>query len=98
MSSRASSNLHEDDSRRLDDREQKAHPDAVAQPSEDILANTRAVIHASSQAQLATFVRERFARLELLLAMASDEEWSLSSEDRQRLLNALASCSGSTTD
>lgn len=55
-----------------------------------IVASARAVLEAAERAQLADFVKERFARLRTILSMALDPEWPLGAEDSQRLLNALA--------
>ena len=35
-------------------------------------------------------MKERYSRLETMLQMATDAQWTLSAEDRQRTLNALA--------
>ena len=95
MSARISFHLRDEDLRQFEERAQHTQANARSKSSDEIIAEARAVMHAASQAQLAGFVRERFARLGSLLDMASDSEWALVGEDRQRLLNALACFSGS---
>ena len=63
---------------------------ARAQPIERIVASAREVYRKGMQAHLAEFVKERYSRLGTLLEMVDDEEWRLSDEDSQRLVNALA--------
>jgi hypothetical protein len=63
---------------------------ARAQPADGIIAAAREVFVKGSQAHLADFVKERYSRLGTLLEMVDDEEWRLSQEDSQRLINALA--------
>ncbi|MFL6616956.1 MAG: hypothetical protein ACJ8MH_00050 [Povalibacter sp.] len=90
MSLRISFNLRDEDLRHFEERAQQTQANARLRSAEDIIVDARAVLEAASQAQLASFVRERFNRLSAMLEMASDADWTLASEDRQRLLNALA--------
>jgi hypothetical protein len=61
----------------------RSDPDAI-------IAGAREVLETANRAQLASFVKERYSRLETMLQMATDAQWTLSAEDRQRTLNALA--------
>ena len=97
MSARTSLHLRDEDLRQFEERAQQTQANARTKSAEEIIADARAVLQAASQAQLAGFVRERFTRLTAMLDMATDAEWLLAGEDRQRLLNALACFSGSHT-
>lgn len=73
------------------------HFQAVAQQAsarersaEAIVAAARQTLEAAERAQLADFVKERFARLRSILSMAMDPDWPIGAEDSQRILNALA--------
>jgi hypothetical protein len=55
-----------------------------------IIATAREVLQKGSQAQLADFVKDRYARLRSMIDMVCDADWSPSAEDRQRVINALA--------
>jgi hypothetical protein len=63
---------------------------ARRQPEDAIVAAARELLERGVQAQPAEFVKERYARLRTILDMAVDQDWRLSDEDRQRVLNALA--------
>ncbi len=66
-------------------------------PEDAIIAAARAVFEKGAQARAAHFVRERYARLGLMLEMVADPAWLMSVDDRQRLINALA-CFSTPTD
>lgn len=68
-----------------------------AQTAESIVAAARNVLEQSRQAQLAEFVKERYARLSTMLDMVADAQWRLGDEDRQRVINALACFSAPAT-
>ena len=88
MPLRISFNLGDADLQHFQEVAQQAS--ASARSSESIIAAARAVLEAAERAQLADFVKERFARLRAILTMAEDPDWPLGAEDSQRLLNALA--------
>lgn len=73
------------------------HTQAHTRSPEDVIAAASDVLQAAERAQLATFVRERFSRLRILLSMAADPDWPLGVEDSQRLINALACFGGTAT-
>jgi hypothetical protein len=66
---------------------------ARQQPEDATIAAARELLERGVQAQPAEFVKERYARLRTILDMAVDPDWRLSTEDRQRVLNALAAFS-----
>ncbi|MFL6576717.1 MAG: hypothetical protein ACJ8MR_08870, partial [Povalibacter sp.] len=84
MSLRISFNLRDEDLRHFEERAQQTQANARLRSADDIITDARAVLEAASQAQLASFVRERFNRLSAMLEMASDADWTLALEDRQR--------------
>ncbi|HEY5810179.1 MAG TPA: hypothetical protein VIT67_19555 [Povalibacter sp.] len=90
MPIRISFNLDDADLRHFEAKAQQTQANARLQPAEATIAAARAVLNSAAQAQLADFVRERFARLRTMIEMATDPEWTLAAEDQQRLLNALA--------
>jgi hypothetical protein len=63
---------------------------ARTQSADAIIAAARNVLDQGMQAQLAEFVKQRYARLRAMLDMVADAEWKLTDEDRQRVINALA--------
>ena len=95
MPLRISFNLDDADLRHFEERAQQTQANARLQSAEAIIASAREVLASAEQAQLADFVRERFARLRTMIDMATDADWTLVAEDQQRLLNALA-CFGRT--
>ncbi|HKE95029.1 MAG TPA: hypothetical protein VKB34_12025 [Povalibacter sp.] len=94
MPLRISFNLDDADLRHFEEVAQQTQANARLQPAEATIAAAREVLERAAQAQAADFVRERFARLRTMLDMATDADWTLEAEDRQRLLNALACFSG----
>ncbi len=90
MSLRVSFDLHDADLRHLEALAQQTQAVARSTPADAIIASARAVLESSERAQLAEFVKERFARLRAMLDMATDADWQPSTEDRQRIVNALA--------
>jgi hypothetical protein len=90
MPFRLSFNLRDDDLRHFEEVAQQTQAIARQQPAEAIIAAAREVLEGGEGAHVASFVRERFARLRAMIDMASDAEWQPRDEDRQRVLNALA--------
>jgi hypothetical protein len=92
---RISFNLDDSDLEHLATIAQQTQLRARSEPADAIVAGAREVLETANRAQLAGFVKERYSRLETMLQMVTDPQWTLSSEDRQRALNALA-CFGSS--
>src|SRR5262245_7500424 len=90
MPLRISFNLDDADLRHFEEKAQQTQANARLQPAEATITAAREVLDSAAQAQVADFVRERFARLRTMIEMATDVDWTLTAEDRQRLLNALA--------
>lgn len=90
MPIRVSFDLHDADLRHLEVLAQQTQALARSSSSEAIIASAREVLDSSERARLAEFVKERFSRLRAMLAMATDGDWVLACDDRQRVLNALA--------
>lgn len=90
MSFRVSFELGDADLQHLAQVAQERQSAARAQPVERIVATARDVFTKGSQAHLADFVRERYARLGTMLEMVDDVDWRLNEADSQRLINALA--------
>jgi len=55
-----------------------------------IIANARTLLVEVSESDTSDFIRERMSRLETLIGMIVDKGWGLESEDRNRVLEALA--------
>jgi hypothetical protein len=55
-----------------------------------IIANARTLLVEVSESDTSDFIRERMGRLETLIGMIVDKGWGLESEDRKRVLEALA--------
>lgn len=94
MPLRISFNLADADLRHFEEVAQQAQADTRRRSAQEIIAAARSMLEAAQRAQQAEFVRERFARLQTMLDMAGDAEWTLRPEDSQRLLNALACFGG----
>ena len=90
MSLRVSFDLQDADLRHFEELAQQTQALARTTPAEAIVAAARAVLDSGERAQLAEFVKERFARLRAMLDMAVDADWQPSAQDRQRIINALA--------
>jgi hypothetical protein len=90
MSLRISFDLRDADLRHLEGLAQQTQALARSTPAESIIAAAREVLEAGERAQLAEFVKERFARLRAMIEMATDADWQPGTEDRQRVINALA--------
>lgn len=90
MTFKVSFELGDADLQHLADIAQVRQSAARSQPVERIVASAREVYLQGVQAHLADFVKERYSRLGTMLEMVDDEEWRLSQEDSQRLVNALA--------
>ncbi|MCA9510419.1 MAG: DUF1232 domain-containing protein [Myxococcales bacterium] len=59
-------------------------------PEKKIVASARKLAAAVEAAEVPDFVRERLAHLPKLVAMLEDREWSLSGDNRDRIVSALA--------
>jgi hypothetical protein len=94
---RVSFNLDDADLQHFAEVAQQTQALARTQPEDAIVAAAREVLERSAQAQLADFVKERYSRLRIMLDMVGDEDWRLSPEDRQRVINALACFSAPAT-
>lgn len=90
MPLRISFNLGDADLQHLQELAQQTQASARQRSSEAIVAAAREVLEAAERAQLADFVKERFARLRSILTLALDPDWPMGAEDSQRILNALA--------
>ena len=97
MSVRVSFNLDDADLEHLAAIAQQTQLRARNEPADTIIAGAREVLETANRAQLASFVKERYSHLDTMLNMVGDEQWQLSAEDRQRVLNALACFSSSTS-
>ncbi len=95
MSLRISFHLGDEDLRHFAAVAQQAQAGVRRRNADDIIATAREVLESAERAPLASFVKERFLRLRSALEMATDPAWPLGTEDRQRVLNALA-CFGAT--
>lgn len=60
------------------------------QSDEQIETAGRNLISAAGSAELPTYIAERLTKLNVVINMASDEEWQLNDEERRRILGALA--------
>lgn len=94
MPLRISFNLGDADLQHFEQVAQQTQASARERSSQDVIAAAREVLECAERAQLADFVKERFARLRSILSMATDPEWPLVAEDSQRIINALACFGG----
>lgn len=69
---------------------QRARKSAHRTPEKKIVARARKLAAAVEAAEVPDFVRERLAHLPKLVAMLEDKDWSLSGENRDRIVSALA--------
>jgi hypothetical protein len=90
MPLRVSFELDDGDLQHFEQIAQQTQAIARTTSPEAIIAAAREVLQKGSQSQLADFVKDRYARLRSMIDMVCDPEWSLSTEDRQRVINALA--------
>jgi hypothetical protein len=97
MPLRVSFNLGDEDLRHFEEVAQQTQALAREQPAESIIAAARKVLEGGEGTHVAAFVRERFARLRVMVDMASDAEWQPRAEDQQRVINALACFSTPST-
>lgn len=97
MSLRISFDLRDADLRHFEELAQQTQALARSSPADVIVAAAREVLAAGERAQLAEFVKERFSRLRVMIEMATDPDWQVGSEDRQRVINALACFSAAHT-
>jgi hypothetical protein len=97
VSVRVSFNLDDADLEHLAAIAQQTQLRARNEPADAIIAGAREVLETANRAQLAGFVKERYSHLDTMLKMVGDLEWQLGTEDRQRVLNALACFSSSSS-
>jgi hypothetical protein len=97
MPLRVSFELGDGDLQHFEQIAQQTQAIAKTTAPQTIIANAREVLQKGTQSQLADFVKDRYARLRSMIEMAEDAEWSLSDDDRQRVINALACFSSSTS-
>ncbi len=90
MPFRVSFNLDDADLQHFAEVVQQTQAMARQHSAQDIIAAARQVLHDSEQANLADFLVQRLDRLRSMLEMVSDPDWHLTTEDWQRLINALA--------
>jgi len=55
-----------------------------------VIASTRELLEEIQDAEVPDFVRERIAKLEIMVRMLEDAEWKLAGTDRGNVLNAMA--------
>ena len=55
-----------------------------------IVENARKLVSQIRQSNAAEFIRERIGRIETLIGMVSDSSWKMETQDRPRVLEALA--------
>ena len=97
MSVRVSFKLDDADLEHLAAIAQQTQLRARNEPADAIIGGAREVLETANRAQLAGFVKERYSHLDTMLKMVGDLEWQLGTEDRQRVLNALACFSSSSS-
>ncbi|PZN33283.1 MAG: hypothetical protein DIU71_05430 [Proteobacteria bacterium] len=90
MPLRISFDLEDADLRHFETLARETQDAARARSAAQIVAAARQVLERAERAQLAQFMRERFAGLRLMLEMLADDGWQLGEGDRQRVINALA--------
>jgi hypothetical protein len=90
MPLRLSFDLGDGDLQHFEQVAQQTQAIARSQPADAIIAAAREVLERGVQSHSADFVKERYARLQAMIEMASDPDWRLEGDDRQRVLNALA--------
>ncbi len=93
MPLRLSFHLGDGDLRHFEEVAQQTQAIARTRSPEEILAAAKQVLERGEQAQSAEFLKERYSRLRAMIDMFEDEHWALSTDDRQRTLNALAAFS-----
>ncbi|PZO09902.1 MAG: hypothetical protein DCF27_04690 [Lysobacteraceae bacterium] len=68
---------------------ESARASAGSKTTEEIISAASALLIEAGKVEVPDFIAERLDRLDALIAMATDEGWHLSEEDRQRVLSAL---------
>lgn len=97
MPLRVSFHLADEDLRHFEEVAQQTQALARDKPAEAIIAAAQEVLESGERAHVAQFVRARFARLRAIIEMATDDDWRPREDDRQRVLNALACFSVSSS-
>jgi len=90
MPLRVSFNLGDDDLRHFEEVAQQTQAIARERSPEEIIDAARRVLETGEGVHVAAFVRERFVRLRSMINLVTDAEWQPRTEDRQRVINALA--------
>ena len=90
MGLRVSFELGEDDLRHFRLIMREARKAAANASPEDIVAAAEALLKDVGTTGIPTFIAERLGKLEIMIRMLSDHEWSLPEQEAARVLNALA--------
>ena len=90
MSLRVSFELEESDLKHFRLIMREARKAAAGIPPEDIVAAAEDLLKVIGDTAAPGFVRERLAKLRLMIAMLTDIEWRLPHKEANRVLNALA--------
>jgi uncharacterized membrane protein YkvA (DUF1232 family) len=90
MNLRVSFDLDEDDLRHFQLIMKEARQASAAARPEDIVAAAESLLLEVESGRVPTFVRERLAKLSVMIRMLTDVEWRLPAEESARVLNALA--------
>jgi len=90
MGMRVSFDLDDDDLKHFRLIMRAARHTVLRQAPEDVVASAEALLARVGQEKVPPFVRERLARLQVLIDMLTDHEWRLPQKDTVRVLNVLA--------
>ena len=90
MSLRVSFELEENDLKHFRLIMREARKASATIPPEDIVAAAEKLLKIVAEAGAPTFVRERLAKLRLMIHMITDIDWRLPHRETKRVLNALA--------
>lgn len=90
MGLRITIDLEEDDLRHFRLIMRQARNAAVRFQPEEIVSAAERLLTGINRESLPRFVRERVAKLDIMIRMLSDHEWRLPKKDTTRVLNALA--------
>ena len=90
MGMRVSFDLDDDDLKHFRLIMRAARHTVLRQAPEDVVASAETLLARVGQEKVPPFVRERLARLKVLIDMLADHEWRLPKKDAVRVLNALA--------
>jgi uncharacterized membrane protein YkvA (DUF1232 family) len=90
VSLRISFELNEDDLKHFRLIMEEARKTSARMAPEDVVASAENLLNSVTEASAPGFVKERLAKLRLMISMLSDIEWRLPHQDARRVLNALA--------